>query len=114
MSKHYRPNSHWGTHLWAFIHTVCVVDYTTTVQATQDVNQVTNRHVYDCLINLQSVIPCPRCQTEYLAHLKRLPLLDLREPMVLFYWSVDLHNSVNNKLDKPLWSYERATKQWCH
>lgn len=100
-----RPQRHWGNHLWAFIHTICIVDY--------DDNFDTNQTVMTCLQNLLPVIPCPKCKSEYTEYLQKLPLLDLREPMVLFYWSVDLHNSVNAKLGKPLWSYERAKTEWC-
>ena len=101
-----RPQRHWGNHLWGFIHTVCIIDYND--------NYETNLTVLTCLQNLLPVIPCPKCKREYAEYLKKLPLLDLREPMILFYWSVDLHNAVNAKLGKPLWSYERAKAEWCH
>ena len=34
--------------------------------------------------------------------------------MVLFYWTVDLHNSVNSKLGKQQFTYQQALNIWCN
>jgi hypothetical protein len=38
----------------------------------------------------------------------------MNERMVLFKWSVDLHNEVNQKLNKQTWTYEQAVDHWCN
>lgn len=105
MSVVCRPKFHWGPHLWGFIHTITVIDF--------DDNFEFHRNIVENLRGIYNVFPCPTCKELYKIFLQKLDLLDLREPMVLFYWSVDLHNAVNTKLRKPLWSYERATAEWC-
>jgi hypothetical protein len=95
---------HWGPYLWGFIHTITVIDEYDNVQQ--------NKHVMEKLRAIQNVIPCPTCVHKYQSSLKQLDLIDVREPMRLFYWSVDLHNTVNARLGKPLWSYEKALQKW--
>ena len=45
--------------------------------------------------------------------MERLENIDLSEKMVLFFWSVDLHNEVNIKLKKRQWNYKEAMEKWC-
>ena len=105
MISKYKPKSHWGNHLWGFIHTISIIDY--------ENNVLFNQNAIDNLHAIYNVFPCPKCKSMYAAFLQRLQFIDLREPMTLFFWSVDLHNAVNAKLGKPLWSYEKAIERWC-
>ncbi len=106
MAKVCRPKGHWGPYLWGFIHTITAVDYQNNVEY--------NQRVIQNLQGIYKVFPCPKCKDLYKTHLDKLAFLDLREPMVLFYWSVDLHNAVNLKLGKPMLSYDRAVDIWCN
>jgi hypothetical protein len=103
--KQNRPKHHWGTFLWGFIHTITIVD--------SQNNYQTNSHLLEKLKPIYHVIPCDKCQGKYQEYITKLNYLDLRESMVLFYWSVDLHNAVNVKLGKPTWSYQQAREHWC-
>jgi hypothetical protein len=96
--------SHWGPYLWGFIHTISVVDEYDNVQQ--------NMHVMAKLRAVKDVIPCPSCVQKYEEFLKQFDFVDVRDPLRLFYWSVDLHNDVNAKLGKPLWSYRQALLKW--
>ena len=102
--NHYVANSHWGSFLWGFIHTITVVDSFDNVQE--------NMRRIEKLKRIEGIIPCSACVPKYASFVKKLDMIDVREPLGLFYWGVDLHNDVNAKLGKPLWSYEKALKKW--
>jgi hypothetical protein len=102
-SKH-----HWGTKLWGYIHTITIVNYD------QKQNKITNQHVLNILYSIKNIIPCSKCINDYNLFLERLLYTDLSQPMILFYWSVDLHNYVNSKLNKPQFTYNEAINIWCN
>lgn len=95
---------HWGSYLWSFIHTITI--------ANSNDNLEYNTHVKSILQSIQYAIPCPTCAYTYKEFLNTLDQIDLTKPMVLFYWSVDLHNLVNTKLSKPHISYDEAIYMW--
>ena len=100
----YRPLENWGSHLWAFMHTVCVVDFDDSAQHVQRVLAV--------LRALKDAIPCRKCASEYELWLANLERTQVSRGMELFWWSVDFHNSVNTKLGKPILSREDALGRW--
>ena len=101
----YRQKYPWGPPLWEFIHTISIIDF--------ENSKPYNNSVHDYLMNLENSIPCYKCKALYQEFLSKLSYLDLSKPMVIFYWSVDLHNAVNKKLNKPEWTYEQALEKWC-
>lgn len=98
---------HWGSGLWRFIHTITIVD-----SDNSDFVLTNNKHVMNILYNITNIFPCSMCMTLYGEFLEKLKKLDAGKQMVLFYWSVDLHNAVNKKLNKPEWSYEESRREW--
>ncbi len=96
---------HWGTHLWAYIHTITIVDGNDVIKR--------NKHVISKLKAIADTILCEKCETMYRKYLIKLAHIDPRTPMALFYWSVDLHNAVNAELGKELISYQQAMSIWC-
>lgn len=93
----------WGPPLWNYIHTLCRLG------GDDKLKQKDKDHLYHCIRSILDVIPCKYCAAEY--H-KWLDILgrerETRErygddPDYLFLWSVDLHNSVNLGLGKPLY-----------
>ena len=102
-----RPKQHWGNALWAFIHTITVINY-----PNKDSNKIHHQRIIPNLQGILNVIPCDACKKMYQKHLDFILYLDLHEPLVLFRWSIDLHNAVNNKLTKSEMSYEEAKKVW--
>ena len=103
---HRRPKHEWGAHLWAFIHTVTVVDFE------DGKNRGFHEKAVEVLRGVQRVIPCEKCRAKYGDALAELDALDLSESMCLFRWSVDLHNAVNRKLGKTCLTYEEAVETW--
>lgn len=101
----FRPKDDWGPYLWAFIHTITIIDLG------QD-NIKHNSNALDVLYGLQNCIPCLKCKDKYVKQLEKLADVNLDERMVLFRWSVDLHNEVNKKLNKEQISYETALEMW--
>jgi hypothetical protein len=101
----FRPNSHWGSGLWNFLHTITIINY--------EDNEMFNSRVRDNLRAVANAIPCKHCCAHYKKFLEHLDSVDMRQPMVLFYWSVDLHNDINKRLGKSVWTYEAALEKWC-
>lgn len=104
--KNYKARHHWGRNLWGFIHTICVVD-------AGDNNYRLHKRAIKKLKVLSGVLPCALCETTYNHYLKKIENLNLSHSMVLFYWSIDLHNAVNCKLGKPILTYDQAVRLWC-
>lgn len=100
----YRQKDHWGTYLWGYIHTICIIDF-------QDNQPFVDKTIAN-LIELKNAIACPKCSKFYGEYLEKLDTIDKTESMVLFKWSVDLHNAVNRKMGKEEWSFEDALKKW--
>jgi hypothetical protein len=99
-----RPRGTWGSHLWAFMHTMTAISF--------ENNAPYYTHYAEVLRNLHHVIPCKHCQEEYAKWALELDSIDLSESMSLFKWTVDIHNRVNQKLQKETWTYERALQEW--
>jgi hypothetical protein len=66
------------------------------------------------LQSILNILPCRHCCDTYKIWIDKLDTIDTNERMVLFKWSVDLHNEVNGKLNKQTWSYEQAVERWCN
>jgi hypothetical protein len=101
----YRQKFHWGEYLWGYIHTISIIDF--------ENNYEYNKNAIKYLKNVEELIPCESCKKFYIEYIKKLEELDLNKSMILFKWSIDLHNEVNKKLNKKIWAYEDALKHWC-
>jgi hypothetical protein len=97
----YRSKYNWGTHLWNYIHTITIIDFV----SEQD-NLYHSTIAYNVLKNLQ--FTCKKCQKEYEEELKNIDINLLSKSMYLFEWSWNLHNKINNKLNKNIITYEEA------
>lgn len=101
-----KPNYHWGHFLWAFIHTICIVDHMSELQT-----------IKLKLENLVNIIPCEKCKLDYSNEINsyEFKMLDLTsDSLILFKWSVEFHNKVNTKLGKELIQLEEAIQIWTH
>jgi hypothetical protein len=52
------------------------------------------------------------CAGHFAEVLKENPLPDSNDPLVLFRWSVHVHNVVNARLGKPILNPEQAMERW--
>ena len=93
----------WGKHLWFSIHFI----------ALRYPSEPTEEHIQnyrDFFESLKMVIPCAMCRESYTEHLEIKPLTKdvLSSQLNLFFWTVDMHNLVNEYLEKETWSYDEA------
>lgn len=95
----------WGKHMWTSIHFIAL--------GYPDNPSESEKTSYASFFeNLYKVLPCNTCSN----HLKNtlqteLPLTtnNLSHRDALFKWTVDLHNIVNTRLNKPTITLEKAT-----
>jgi hypothetical protein len=102
----YRPKYTWGPVIWNFIHTISIIDFLD--------NEMYVNQIKKYLQSILNILPCKHCCNTYKIWIDKLDTIDTNERMVLFKWSVDLHNEVNIKLNKQTWSYEQAVERWCN
>jgi len=86
----------WGPNLWGTLHLLCLA------------GTITPNFVQE----FASVIPCPMCAGHFAEVLKENPFPESDDPLVLFRWSVHVHNLVNARLGKPIFSPEQAMERW--
>ena len=86
----------WGPNLWGTLHLLCLA------------GTITPNFVQE----FATVIPCPMCAGHFAEVLKENPLPESDDPLVLFRWSVHVHNLVNARLGKPILEPEQAMKRW--
>jgi len=102
----YRPKNSWGPVIWNFIHTISIIDFLE--------NEMYVNEVKKYLQSVFNILPCKHCCETYKIWIDKLDTIDINERMVLFKWSVDLHNEVNQKLNKQTLTYEQAVEIWCN
>tara|TARA_B100000405_G_scaffold187296_1_gene131205 strand:- start:2375 stop:2824 length:450 start_codon:yes stop_codon:yes gene_type:complete len=99
-----------GKYMWHTIHIVALmwVPHGANAEYTNE----DRRRVKNFYENLY--IPCDECDKNYIKHLNENPLSPevLKNNSTLFTWTVDLHNIVNKKLGKEIWSLDRAHEQF--
>lgn len=93
----------WGKHLWFSIHFIAL-------GYPQEPSSINVRDYKIYFENFHRMIPCVFCSLGYVQHITERPLdlSDLNDKKSLFKWTVDIHNLVNKKLNKPQMSHEAA------
>lgn len=86
----------WGPTLWGTIHYTCLTGSAT--------NEFIN--------GFADAIPCPACGQHFKQMLQELPFPESHDPLILFEWSVNIHNRVNARIGKPIISVEQAMELW--
>ena len=103
-----RPNHHWGTALWTFIHTVTIVDSDEPAIQMRD-----SMKVIEILKHIPDIIPCHKCADHYrLFFQAEIEERDRYRRMELFDLFVEYHNQINKKLGKPIKTLEEARSLW--
>jgi hypothetical protein len=99
--------AYWGPHVWAAIHLICL-------GAPESFSGSDSSGYRAFFTHLASILPCDACREHLRANLKETSieaaLSGGRES--LFQWSVQLHNTVNGQLGKPIIPYEQAKAFW--
>ena len=92
----------WGKHGWAFLHYI-------TLSYPDTPDKDTKQMFKDFFTNIiWKFLPCEKCRINYKKHLQDLPLTDeiMNSRNSFIYWLVDMHNIVNQDLDKKKISYD--------
>jgi hypothetical protein len=96
----------WGPWVWKALH-IASDRYDAT--KAQDV-----RHMKVLVNELPLLLPCQKCIDHYKGLLVAHPP-DYLSPRGMRKWYIDIHNSVNKKIHKPVWPYrtaEAAIRHW--
>ena len=86
----------WGPNLWGTLHLLCLT------------GTITPNFVQE----FANVIPCPMCAGHFTELIIENPLPESDDPLVLFRWSVHVHNLVNARIGKPTLTVEQAVERW--
>lgn len=91
----------WGPAMWQVLHTLAH-DYN------HDPNPKERNAMHAFLVSLTVLLPCPSCREHYKAYMEQ-NLLDnaLQNRESLEMWVLQLHNSVNLRIGKPTYTYEK-------
>ena len=101
----YSNPKRWGTRAWNRFH-----------------RKALSYPKYPCQCDIDSIyefytvkfleyIDCGNCRNDYIRNINSHPLR-YASRSELFAWTVDIHNIVNAKLNKPQLSYEQAYQNW--
>lgn len=96
------PPTVWGPFFWHTMH-LSAMGYP------KEPTYSEKRAAKEFFESLQYLIPCPVCKEHYKQHLANNPItpsLDSRKD--LFTWTVNVHNAVNKKLNKPEYTEQDA------
>ena len=97
-------NSSYSYYLWKFIHTITIIDF--------ENNKRYNEEIKEILLNLLICFNMSEEKNLYEFYLEKLDDLNMNNSMILFYWSIDLHNEINRLYNKPEWPYNVALEKW--
>jgi len=90
------PPEKWGPYFWGVIHLGCLAGSMTP----------------EFIAMYPSVIPCGMCGQHFGELIQELPFPESRDPLIMFEWSVNAHNIVNSRTDKPVLTVEQAMAIW--
>jgi hypothetical protein len=90
----------WGPAAWKFLHAV-------TFSYPENPSLGEQRDAENLFSSLKSMLPCEACRSHYETEIAIHPP-DTRSRATLSAWLVDLHNRVNLRLGKPIYSFASA------
>ena len=95
----------WGPHGWKFIHYI-------TLGYPNNPTKYDKEKYYNFFISLADVIPCNVCGSHFKQNLELTPLNDaaLKNKESLMEWAINMHNHVNAKNGKKIYSIKEAIK----
>jgi hypothetical protein len=93
-------SSFWGPSAWHFLHTM-TFNYPErpTIEEQNSAEQF--------FLNLSKLLPCAACREHYEKEITKSPPLTSSK-VLLSSWLVDIHNRINKRLKKPIFSYKDA------
>ncbi len=100
----------WGPKTWSILH-VCSFMYPDTPTHNEKLN------MYNFIHSLSLILPCPKCKKHFRENIrKHIPYTDsspLESKRNLSQYIVDIHNEVNQRNNKPTWTYAQSELHYC-
>jgi hypothetical protein len=90
----------WGPSAWHFLHTL-------TFHYPDKPNIEEQNASEQFFLNLSKLLPCSSCRDHYEKEIRKNPP-NTSSKTLLSSWLVDIHNRINKRLKKPIFSYESA------
>lgn len=90
----------WGPPAWKFLHTI-------TFQYPESPTDLDKQKYYTFFNSLKNVLPCPNCKEHYSENFENISIrLESREDLI--EWLIDIHNEVNKKNNKRIYTYKEV------
>lgn len=94
----------WGNYGWGFIHSIAL-------GFPENPTYMTKNEYRIFFESIGTVLPCLDCAKHYKNYLLNKPPILISKDS-LFKWTVDIHNSVNQRLNKETITYQQAYDIW--
>lgn len=92
----------WGPSGWLFMHSI-------SFQYPENPTEEDKNNYRVFFESLKNTIPCPKCREHYSENLKQKPIqLNTRDELI--QWVIDIHNEVNEKNSKKIYSRQEVEK----
>lgn len=92
----------WGPSGWLFMHSI-------SFQYPENPTEEDKNNYRVFFESLKNTIPCPKCREHYSENLKQKPIqLNSRDELI--QWVIDIHNEVNEKNSKKIYSRQEVEK----
>ena len=92
----------WGPSGWLFMHSI-------SFQYPENPKEEDKNNYRVFFESLKNTIPCPKCREHYSENLKQNPIqLNSRDELI--QWVIDIHNAVNEKNSKKIYSRQEVEK----
>jgi FAD-linked sulfhydryl oxidase len=95
----------WGRPGWKFLHAV-------TFAYPKNPDLKTKLRYRRFFKMLKYVLPCPLCRAHYAKLVQHLGIKHMKNTGTLSRWLVDVHNKINVKLGKKVFSYEEVKQMY--
>lgn len=97
----------WGPHGWEFMH---YISFSYPEFPTKEDRE----NYYRFYLSIGDVLPCLKCRAHYKENMKKHSLLEALDygKQGLVRWVLDMHNEVNLKKGKEVWSLEKLMSKY--
>lgn len=89
----------WGNHIWYFMH--CLAEKIKSEYFLEEKN-----NIIDIIKKISNNLPCPECSDHANTLLKKYNFKNINDKNQLKKFLYEFHNSINIKLNKPVFNYE--------
>jgi hypothetical protein len=94
----------WGPSLWRVLHSFA---FSLNYEQDQSVYSKKRQELLQFIESLQLLLPCEECRLHFQEYIQ---LHNPKKAENLAYWTFDLHNSVNQRIGKPQFSFGDVSK----